>query len=928
MKLVRCAGRSRVSGGSLRNDGEPELFGRDQEQSSLLELLDSCSRSNGSTLVLRGAAGIGKSALLRLAAAQAQQRAMSVLTVTVVFTETQVPYAGVDQLLGSLLAEESPESRRLWDAALGRAGEPSSTAERYQLARVALNCVTGSSGTGRVLIVDDAQWLDQESWDILAFVGRRLADDNVCLLMGMRDGAESESLLSGSGLPERRVEPLSADAALALLQRSAPGLAPALTHRVLREAAGNPLGLFELAGAASEWGDSDLWSHDLPLTERLERTYALTVARLPGLTRSLVLIAALDDTVDLGEVLAVARRMHGPDVSLDDLAPAVDAGLLVADKYTVTFRHPLIRWTVDRSASAQVRLATHAAIAAVLDEEDTRRIWHLAAATVSTDAEVADRLAGLAERVNLWGSPGTALRAWERSARLTPDRLLRAQRLMRAAHSALGINDFAKATFLLNGIDEDHLRSADRTELEWLRVQANGFRWPYDQTFALLAATSARLQAEGRADLAILGLTWLGALFWFADVSEPVREQVVQLFDETPLPELDPRAVSVIALVSPIEHGRVSLDRLRRILPSPRQDVVVAHMLGTAASGVGDLRSSLAFLRTALASIRRRGFLIMLPQALVSQAVVAALLGDVRLARTSAEEAERTALETNQARWQIQARLLVAFARALDGDADGALAAADEIERLLLAAGIRMMVSQVALVRGVAYLAAGRPVSALDELAAIFDPADLHYHEYVRLWALPHLAEAAALAGRYDRLRTVVAVCEPIAEKSGWPLLQATLVYASALLAPDDEADATFAAALPRISADFPFERARLQLAYGAWLRRHHRVADSRGQLRAAQQVFQALGAEPWAARAREELRASGEHPRRAPSTATPLTPQELQIAQLAASGLTNPEIAEQLFLASSTVSTHLHRVYTKLGVTGRKRLGPALSGG
>jgi DNA-binding CsgD family transcriptional regulator len=365
---------------------------------------------------------------------------------------------------------------------------------------------------------------------------------------------------------------------------------------------------------------------------------------------------------------------------------------------------------------------------------------------------------------------------------------------------------------------------------------------------------------------------------------------------------------------------------MRRILLSPTQDAVSAHLLGVAASGVGDPRSSLAFLRTSLASIRRLGLLALLPQVLGSQALVAALLGDVQLALTSAEEARRTALETSQTTWQFQGLLLTAFARALRGD-DEVLTTADELERQLLAAGSRLMMCQVALIRGVAHLAGGRPATALDEFSTLFDPADLHYHEYARLWALPHLAEAAALAGRHDRLRTFVEVCEPIAAKAGWPLLQAGHAYASALLAADDEAEAAYRAALPRISADFPFERARLQLAFGAWLRRHHRVADSRGQLRAAQQVFQALGTEPWAERARKELRASGERPRRRSSTLRTLTPQELQIAHLAASGLTNPEIAEQLFLASSTVSTHLHRVYAKLGVTGRKQLGPALSG-
>ncbi|MEU8821607.1 AAA family ATPase [Actinoplanes sp. NPDC048796] len=912
----------------MRNDGEAELFGRDHERSLLLDILGRCQRSSGSTLVLRGVAGIGKSALLHLAEAKARQQDMSVLAITAVPSEAQLPYAGVDQLLGPLLASQPPESRTSWETAVGRTAGAGSPAQRYQLARAALNCVTTSAGQGRVLIVDDAQWLDRESWDILAFVGRRVADDKVCLLVGMRDGEESTSLLSGSGLPEHRLEPLSADASLALLQTAAPGLGPALTQRVLRDAAGNPLGLFELGVAATRMGDDDLLSQDIPLTERLERSYALTISRLPALTYSLVVIAALDDAVDLGELLAVAHRLHGPDVTRDDLEPAIAAGLLEADKETVRFRHPLIRWTVTRSASAPTRLATHAAIAAALDGQEARQVWHLSAATVDTDAEVADRLARVAEQADQTGSPSSALRAWERSAQLTPDGPLRARRLLRAAHAGLGFSQFAKVRSLLHGIGEDQLSSPERTELEWLRHSSNGFQWPYDQTFALQAGLAARLRAEGRTELALHGLATMSALCWWVDLGEPARKHIVQIVEGMRLPESDPRYVSVIALVSPIEHGRVSIDRLRRLLLAFDQDVVAAQYLGVAASGVGDLRSSLAFLRTALASIRRLGLLALLPQVLGSQALVAGLLGDVQLALTSAEEVQRTALETNQATWQFQGHLLAAFAKALAGDDGAALATADELEPQLLATGSRLMLCQVALVRGVAHLAGGRPAAALDELGTLFDPADLHYHEYVRLWALPHLAEAAVLSGRYEQLRMIAAVCEPIAEKAGWPVLQAGMAYASAHLARDGEADAAFRAALPRISADYPFERARLQLAYGVWLRRHHRVADSRGQLRAAQQVLQALGAEPWAERARKELRASGERPRRAPSATTTLTPQELQIAHLAASGLTTPEIAEQLFLASSTVSTHLHRVYAKLGVASRKQLGPALSGG
>ena len=237
----------------MHDDGEVQLFGRGQERSLLQELLERCSLSSGSTLVLRGSAGIGKSALLRLAEAQARQWGMSVLAVTTVPSETQLPYAGVDQLLGTLLASQPIQSRSLWVSALGRTGESGNAAERYQLARAALNCVTASTGPGRMLIVDDAQWLDRESWDVLAFVGRRLADDKVCLLIGVRDGEDLDSLLFRYGLPEHRVEPLSADAALALLQAAAPGLAPGLVRRVLHEAAGNPLGLWNWASPPPGW---------------------------------------------------------------------------------------------------------------------------------------------------------------------------------------------------------------------------------------------------------------------------------------------------------------------------------------------------------------------------------------------------------------------------------------------------------------------------------------------------------------------------------------------------------------------------------------------------------------------------------------------------------------------------------------------------
>ena len=912
-------------GGSVVPDAA-ELIGRDAEQRVLTGVLDQVLDANGSTLVLTGSAGIGKTALLRHAILRARALGMSVLSVTAVPTEAQLPYAGAHQLLRPLLVDQAPDTQMLWDAAIGGAGEPDRPVERYRLALSVLSSVTTGTGRGRILVVDDAQWLDQESWDVLAFVGRRIAQDRVALLMGMRDGEESHARLSGSGLPEHPVEPLPGEAAAALLRASAPGLTPALAQRVLGQAAGNPLGLIELGIAAGALEHGAPVHQELALTARLERTYARTLSQLPLLTRSMILVAALDDTIALGEILAIVARMHGRQATVDELEPAIAAGLLVIDGESVEFRHPLIRWTVARSASASVRLATHAAIADALDGQEARQVWHRAAATLGSDSSVAERLARLASHAHQQSSPETALRAWERSAQLSPPGPLRARRLMAAARSANHLSNYAKITSLLQQIPDDDVSDADRTELEWLRRQSLGLRWPFDQSFAALVELAARLQSEGRTDLAQDGLSMLAVLCWWVDLQPVTRRQIVEVIEQMQLPDLNPTHISVIAMVSPLEHGRVSIARLdaARVLA---HDVDANHALGAAASGVGHLRAASAFLATATSAARKLGRFSILAQALVSQALVAALLGDAQLALTCAQEAQRVALETNQQQWALQGRLIEALATALTAGTDPALPIADELEAVLLASGARTLVAQIALIRGVAHLAQGAASTAFDELRAMFVTGDLHFHEYARYWALSHLAEAAALAGRLDELRIIVDECAPVAEISGWPSLQMSLHYARALLAGDDNADAGFTDALAAVPADWPLERARLQLSYGAWLRRHRRVFDSRGPLRAAQQTFEGLGLEPWAERAREELRASGEHPRRGGTAWTALTPQELQIARLAASGLTNPEIAEQLFLAPSTVSTHLHRVYRKVGVTGRKQLAKVLSG-
>ena len=313
-------------------------------------------------------------------------------------------------------------------------------------------------------------------------------------------------------------------------------------------------------------------------------------------------------------------------------------------------------------------------------------------------------------------------------------------------------------------------------------------------------------------------------------------------------------------------------------------------------------------------------------QTLVSQARAAVILGDSRLALTAASEAQTLAAELSMPQWALSAHLSAGVGQALRGNTSEALAMADEDEAVILSGGIRPFLADVRLVRGVALLGAGRSREAFDQLFRMFDPADISYHPYVRFWGLTHLIEAAVASGRQDELSPILAESAQIAQDSGWPLLRTALICAAPLLAADTEADEAFRTALAADLRDWPFEWARLKLAYGAWLRRQRLPADARGHLRAAQQTFDGLGTSPWAERAYRELRATGESVGRRRDRTGQLTPQELQIAQLAAAGLSNREIGEQLYLSPRTVSTHLYRIYPKIGAGSRRDLGRPLN--
>jgi DNA-binding CsgD family transcriptional regulator len=431
----------------------------------------------------------------------------------------------------------------------------------------------------------------------------------------------------------------------------------------------------------------------------------------------------------------------------------------------------------------------------------------------------------------------------------------------------------------------------------------------------------AEQQRDARkTELAAYTLQNAAMRYWYGKPEQSDRDQVVAAGQSLGMAPDDPKLLFVLALADPVGQGALVLERLSKIaVPG---DPSAAQMAGAAAQAVWAHDLSLRFLTPAAAGLRAMGALGTLAQTLVMQAWACVHLANPPLALSAAEEADTLARETSQPRWVAAVKLARASIAAMRGESLAAEILATEVERIFLPAGANPMLALVQIARARAALADGRSADAYDHASRIFDEADHAYHPFLRGWAVADLAEAAAAVGVHKEARALIAPVEAIEAKTHGPLLRAELSVARALLAGDSQGPESFAEALDAIEAPWPYHRGRLLLAHGSWLRRHRRMAESRRPLRAARDLFDALGFEPAAERARQELRASGETSRRrVPEAWDQLSPQELQIARLAADGLTNREIGQQLYLSHRTVASHLYRVFPKLGITSRSQL-------
>jgi DNA-binding CsgD family transcriptional regulator len=902
------------------------LAGRRSELAELEDLFSGLEDGRGRVVVVRGEPGIGKSALLAVVADRATARRVAVLNTSGVEAEAHLPFAGLHQLLGPLLGglKALPVPQRV---ALETAfGLTDGTApDLFLIALATLDLLAdAAAGTPVLVVVEDAHWLDESTNEVLSFVARRVSVEPIALLIAVRDGPANP--FEGAGLDEMELGPLDADASLELLARHAPDLAPPVRDRLLADASGNPLALIELPAALGSWFPerSTLPDH-LPLSARLERAFAARMAELPVDTRALLLVAAADDQASVAEVLRATELVSGGPHGAGILDPAISVRLVEVEGEEIRFRHPLVRSAVYRAASVVERQATHAALAEVVAGEQYRSVWHRAASTIGKDDAVAARLDTAAEDARRRGAIASAVGALERAAQLSSDSDASTRRLLRAAELAVELGRLDVVGRLVSDADLLELAPLDQGRLAWIRAMADPGS-PGDPTrMRALLATASSVLSQGDADLA-LKLLWVAAVsgFW-ADRENELSRQLVTLAEQMPVSETHPWLLAVLAYGSPIDRGAVVIDRVSRLVPDPAEPDAM-WLIAAASTTVGAFDRAAPFATAAVAGLRDQGRLVELAQALVLRAWCQIHVGRWDVAMPDAEEAERLATETGQPIWAGGANAALSILAGLRGEVAIAEALATQAEGVGLQFGARAVLSVVQLARGLTFLGAGRHEDAYSQLRRMFNPSDPGYHRMESCWAIGNLAEAAAHSGNIDDAREVLKGVEPLTQRTPSPWLLVAMNHARALLADDKDAETLFQAGLAADLIRWPFDRARLLLAYGAWLRRQRRPTESRSVLREARDGFDALGVVAWGDRSRQELRASGETSRaRTPEAFDQLSPQELQIARLASEGLTNREIGQQLYLSHRTVSSHLYRIFPKLGTTSRSELTSAL---
>jgi DNA-binding CsgD family transcriptional regulator len=896
------------------------LLGRERECAEIEGLLENAVAGESGTLVVRGEAGIGKSALLEYAAERAGE--MLVLRATGVQAESDLAFAGLYGLVRPILRVLPQLPERQSEALQGALGlGPSSGAERLLVAAALLSLLAAAAEDCPVLcLVDDAQWLDAPSADALVFAARRLRAERVAILFGAREGEQRR--FEGPALAELVVMGLDGASAAALLADGAADAVPAVRARVLAEARGNPLALLELPAALSDGqlaGRAPISEAALPLTPRLEALFRRRIERLPESTQLALLVAAADNAGDLTTVLRAAAEMQLPAEALD---PAEQEGLIRCAAGAIAFRHPLVRSAVYDRATVSQRQRVHAALASALsgEEHTDRRVWHQAMATVSGDEEVAAALQASARRAQLRAGHASAATAYQRAAELTVDESRRAPRLASAAQAAWDAGQPDRALELIARA----LPSADRS----LRSRLLNLRGVIESRCGSMRdAVATLVEGAGLSSDPALTLEMLHEAGHAATNTGDLPAAVQLMARAATLPAPTQRArFSQVAMAGfaqlfsgESQAARGSFERALDMAGELADDPWVQLWAANVASGGFDPGAGLPYSTRAVALARSQGLLSLLPIALHRYGLDLWWHGQFDLAYAAAQESYQLTAGAGHGGWPLTIMMCVEAVRGREADARER---AERVFALAHSSGETVLSSLGRAALGLLELTLGRPGQAADQLLELVAGNRPDAHPIVAVISVPDAVEAVVRAGRPVEL-----VAAPLDRFRAWVVHAPTdarrslLVRCEALLEtrPLEEA---FSEAAALASSLPPFQQARGELLYGEWLRRERQREQARRHLRAALETFQQLGAAPWEERAAAELRATGETTRkRDPSTLDQLTPQELQIARLVSQGLTNREIAGQLFLSPRTIDYHLRKVFSKLGIASRTEL-------
>jgi DNA-binding CsgD family transcriptional regulator len=902
------------------------------ELETIGKLLDDARNGRSAVLVVRGEAGVGKSALIRAVADEAS--GFRIARIAGVESEMELPFAGLHQLCAPMLPHldglPEPQQRALRIALGLAAGDPP---DRFLVALGALTLLAEiAEEEPLVCFVDDAQWLDGASRQILGFVARRLLAERVAIFFAIREPSPEDEL---AGLPEMALAGLNDESARSLLATVIPGrLDERVRDRIVAETRGNPLALLELPRGLSArqlaggFGVPEL----VPLSGRIEESFLRRLEELPRETRLLLLVAAAEPVGEPALMWRAATQLGIPGTAIE---PAARADLLDVGAQ-VRFRHPLVRSTVYRSASDPDRRSAHRALALVTDGdlEPDRRAWHLAQATEAPDEDVAGELERSAGRAQARGGLAAAAAFLRRAADLTaqPDR--RAERMLAAAQVHLQAGAFEEALRLLGAAEAGPLDELAQARLDLLRAEVAFAQNRGSDAPQFLLTAARRLESL---DVRIARETyldaWSAALFAGQLARDADLPEISRAVSEAPTPEGAPRASGLLldgfSLVF-TKGRRVAtpvLQRATRAFSSEKasvEEVLRWGWLATAAAVfLWDYDTCLAIASREVEIAREAGALEVLPVAINVMSQATALGGDFGRSKLLVAEADAVT-EATRTRVAPYGALVLAGLRGQESDAVRLIdATVDEAT----AGGQGTAVQYAHWAKSVLMNSLGRyEVAQAAATEASEDTPEL----FVAMWSLSELIEAASRNGDAESAkRALLRLGEHTdASDSDWAL--GISARSRALLAEGEVAGELYREAIDRLSRTrLAPDLARARLLYGEWLRRENRRSDAREQLRLAHEAFLSMGADAFAERARHELVATGEKVRsRRDETRDELTPQEEQIARLARDGLTNPEIAAQLFLSPRTVEWHLRKVFSKLEISSRRQLRSVLPEG